>query len=107
MNMLAMLLICVATLVAIFFAMKFVGGDLTVVDDWRKAWRFYSVWALAVVGVLPDAYNAIVTAGLLGGSETPEALTWSMRAAAIGGILLRIVRQVQPPVPDDTDDAGS
>ncbi len=107
MNLFTMLLLCTAVLIAIYFAMKFIGGDLTVVGDWRKAWRFYSVWAFAVVGILPDAYNAIVASGMLGGADTPEYLTWSMRAAAIGGILLRLVKQVQPPIPDDTDGAGA
>lgn len=99
MNLVTLLFLAAVCVLAAFLAIRFIGGNFMMIEDWKKAWRFYSVWAFAIVGILPDAYNAIVAAGLLGGADTPDALTWGMRFAAIGGILLRLVKQAQPKLP--------
>lgn len=107
MNPIYLILGILAFAVAAYFALEFVGGKFTVIDDWKKAWKFYSVWAFAIVAAIPDAYNAVIASGLLDGSGASETLTWSIRAAAIGGLLLRFVKQAQPKLPDDTDQAGA
>jgi hypothetical protein len=107
MNMFGLLVAGVAFLLAAFVAIEFIGGSIAVIEDWKRAWRFYSVWFFAAVGVMPDAYDMIVASGLLNSPETPEALVWGMRFVAIGGIFARVIRQVRPPIPDDTDAAGA
>jgi hypothetical protein len=107
MNLLILLALFIAAVLLAAVAVRAIGGNLTMVDDWKKAWKFYSVWAMALVAALPDIYNAMISSGLLGGDDAPSALTWGIRIGAIGALLLRLVNQQKPPLPDDTDKAGA
>lgn len=66
------------------------------IEDWRQTWKFYSVWALAVLAALPDLYNALLAAGLLDAEAMPAAASWSIRIVAIAGIVFRFVNQKKP-----------
>lgn len=108
MNILLILLLLVAAVLIAVVAVRAIGGNALVIDDWRKAWKFYSVWGIAVLGAIPDIYNALVGSGLVGGDDAPNTLTWAARIAAIGVLLLRLVNQQKPALPvDDTDKAGA
>lgn len=66
------------------------------IEDWRQAWKFYSVWALAVLVALPDLYNALLAAGLLDADAMPPVAAWSVRIVAIAGLVVRFVNQKKP-----------
>lgn len=82
------------------FAVRAIGGNIALAADWKKAATFYSSWAIVVLGSLPDIYNAVVTSGLLEGTDAPEKLTWAARVLAVGGLMLRLVNQKKPAEPD-------
>ena len=58
------------------------------IENWRQAWKFYSVWAL------PDLYNMLAAFGAF--EDMPEAASWTVRGAAILGIVVRFVSQQKP-----------
>lgn len=66
------------------------------VDEWRQAWKWLSVWAFVLLGVAPDLHMAIVSMGWLDDSQTPPALKWFIRGLAVAGIALRLIRQQKP-----------
>ena len=67
---------------------------LKLVDDWRRAWRYYSVQAMAALAGLPIAYMALP-------ADWQAAIPDSWKMAAVGvvlvaGIVGRIVKQPEP-----------
>ena len=64
------------------------------IENWRQAWKFYSVWAFAVIAALPDLYNALAAFGAF--EDMPDAASWTVRGAAILGIVVRFVSQQKP-----------
>lgn len=67
-----------------------------IVSDWRKVWRYYSTWALAVLAVVPDIYAALVAAGLVTGDDMPDIAAWTVRGLAVVGIVSRFINQAKP-----------
>lgn len=107
MNPIYLIVGIVAFAVLSYFAIEFIGGKVTVIADWKRAFRYYSVWGIAVLGAWPDLYNLIQASGFLGGDTAPESLTWGGRVLAIVALAGRFIRQKQPAIPDDTDKAGA
>lgn len=66
------------------------------IADWRQGYKFYSAWALALLAVMPDVYNALLAAGLLDAEVMPEAASWAVRLVAILGIVSRFISQTRP-----------
>ena len=66
------------------------------VDDWRDVWKYYSTWALAVLAVTPDIYNALLAADLLNTDDVPDYAAWAIRGVAILGIVSRFINQQKP-----------
>ena len=66
------------------------------IKSWKEGYKFYSVWALAVLGAMPDLLNALTAAGLLTSEEMPEVAKWAIRAVAIFGIVSRFISQAKP-----------
>lgn len=66
-----------------------------IVTDWRKVWRYYSTWALALLALMPDLYAALVASGLLQG-DMPAVASWLIRGLAIAGIASRYINQARP-----------
>lgn len=71
---------------------------MKLIPEWKRAWRFYSVWAFAVIVALPELYNAAATLGLF--DAAPATLLWSMRGLALAGIVARFVDQARPRIED-------
>lgn len=68
---------------------------MNLVYDWREAWRWFSVQALAIIAVLPIVWPALpadVRAWV-----PPEWQPWILVALAIGGIAGRLVDQNKAP----------
>lgn len=67
--------------------------ELTLIDDWKKAWKLYSVWIFALVLAGPDIYNAAVTAGLISADHVPALFGRLVNIVGFVGIVSRIVKQ--------------
>jgi hypothetical protein len=67
---------------------------MKLVSDWKQSWKFYSVWALAVIAALPDLYNLLAAAGLF--DQMPEPAKWAVRGGAVLALVGRFVRQKKP-----------
>lgn len=67
-----------------------------IIPDWRQGWKFYSTWALAVLAVMPDIYNALLAADLLNTDDIPDYAAWAIRGVAILGIVSRFINQAKP-----------
>lgn len=66
------------------------------VSDWRQVWRYWSTWAFALLALMPDLYQALVAAGLLGDGTMPDTAAWMVRGLAIAGIVSRFINQAKP-----------
>lgn len=66
------------------------------VTDWRDVWKYYTIWALAVLALVPDIYAALVAAGLVTGDSMPDVATWLVRGIAVVGIVARYINQAKP-----------
>lgn len=69
---------------------------MKLIDDWKRAWRYYTTWAWAVVLAFPDLYSMV--AGLMTITDLPNEAAWSIRGLAIVGFVARLVKQKRPPV---------
>jgi hypothetical protein len=68
---------------------------MTLVPDWRKAWRWFSVQALAAIVMLPVVWATLpadAKAWLPDGWEP-----WVLMALAVAGIVGRLVDQNKAP----------
>ena len=66
---------------------------MQLVDDWKQAWRKFSVWAFIVLGAMPDIYSGVQALGWLDDKAVPPAFVWSIRFAAAAGLALRLIKQ--------------
>ena len=66
------------------------------ISNWREGWKFYSAWALAVLALVPDIYNAILASGVLDSETIPSEAAWIIRGVAILGIVSRFINQAKP-----------
>lgn len=68
---------------------------IKLVEDWKHAWRYYSVWAMAVLAALPDLYNLLAAGGVF--EAMPEPAKWAVRGGAALALFGRFVHQNKPP----------
>lgn len=104
------LLTILATLVAIVLlaalAVRYIGGNFTLIEDWKKAWKFYSTWMLALIALLPDLWNSIVISGITDTGDVPSAFSYTLKGGVLVALVLRQVKQVKksPNLPDFDND---
>ena len=104
-------IIAVIVLAVIAFALliRAIGGNFTLIQDWRKAWKFYSTYMLALVAFLPEIFNAIVSGGYLEGDPVSEKFSFWLKIGAGTTFALRMIKQVPKPKSpfDPSDSAGA
>jgi hypothetical protein len=61
------------------------------IDDWRRAWRLFSVQLFALVALFPDMYDGIAALGWM--DQLPEQARWAIRAMGAVGIVARVIKQ--------------
>lgn len=97
MNLIVLALLALAAvLTAGYWGVKLIGGNVALVDDWKRGYTYLSTWGIAVLGAWPDIYNAILASGFLSGDTAPEALTWGGRVLAILALVGRFISQKKP-----------
>lgn len=67
------------------------------IKDWRRAWKFYSMWIFAFLIAFPDLYAEATALGLIQGGHIEDYF----RVFGMMGLVLRVVGQGRP----DEDDA--
>lgn len=72
--------------------------DKVLVDNWREAWKFYSLWAYAVVAALPQIAELAAQFGILSADagNVPESFASLLKWAAFFGALVRLLKQLKP-----------
>lgn len=99
--MLNLILIVLAALIAVVIALaiaiKALGGNLQLVDDWKKAWRYYSTWGLLLIAELPAIWTAAASEGLVSPADVPEGYAWATRIMAWATFIALKVKQVERP----------
>lgn len=72
---------------------------LKLIDNWKQAWRMWTVQISALVLLLPDLYAGVQALGWLDSADCPPALAWSIRILGGVGVVARLIRQskLQPP----------
>ena len=68
---------------------------MTPVPEWRQAWRWYSVQALAVLVVLPQAWEQIPPE--VKAMIPPAWLPWIISGVAAAGVIGRVWPQRPKP----------
>jgi hypothetical protein len=63
------------------------------VSGWQKAYQMWSVWAMVLMGAMPDIYSAAVASGLFEGEGVPQQLGYIMKVLAFLGVVSRLVKQ--------------
>ena len=66
---------------------------IELVDEWRKWYAMYSIWAFVLLGALPDIYNLAVQFNLLTGDNAPALLARTINTVAFLGAVSRMVKQ--------------
>jgi hypothetical protein len=85
------IIIVAAVLAAL--AVRAIGGNIALVDDWRKAWRWYSTYAILFGAFLPEFFNEFVHAGIFDGTPVEGEFRYIAKFVAGAALLLRMVKQ--------------
>jgi hypothetical protein len=76
---------------------------MRLVEDARSAWKWLSMWGLAIIATTPHAYEyALAVSGALTGQGVaiPPALKWTITALAVATAMGRLIKQDAPaPAP--------
>jgi|LSQX01.1.fsa_nt_gb hypothetical protein len=101
MNLFALAAILIGLGIAAAVAVRAIGGNIAVVDDWRVAWRYYSTWGWLFVAMLPDLWNSLLAGGYLDAGDVPSEFSWSVKIALAGTFILKQIKQVERPAPPE------
>lgn len=99
MNLLGLLALVIGLAVAAAFAVRALGGNIALVDDWKLAFRYYSTWGWMFVALLPDLWNSLIAGGYLDQGDVPSEFSWSVKLALIATFVLKQIKQVERPAP--------
>lgn len=68
---------------------------LELITNWNKAYKLYSIWFFAVLGLAPDIFNLAVQMGVIDSTSAPAILTRLINTVAFLGAVTRLVKQKQ------------
>lgn len=68
---------------------------MKLIQNWRKGWKFYSVWAYALILALPELYSQLMYSGVIDMYDPPPYVN-VLRVIAFVGLVLRFVDQSKP-----------
>lgn len=98
-TILAIVALLIGLVLAFAVAVRALGGNVALVDDWKSAFRYYSTWGWMFVAMLPDLWNSLIAGGYLDQGDVPSEFSWSVKLALIGTFILKQIKQVERPAP--------
>lgn len=75
--------------------MNFGKFKVELVAEWRHFYRMYSIWAMVIMGMLPDIYNELVASGIFEGTEVDHIFARIAKLVALIGVLSRLIKQAK------------
>lgn len=63
------------------------------VGNWKESYKWFSMYAYAILGLLPEIFDLAVTSGILEAESTPAALNYTIKLIAFLGAVGRLVNQ--------------
>lgn len=78
-------------------AVRALGGNIALVEDWKKTITYYSQWAWGLMLILPTAINEAAAEGLFDLNGLGSTETWMIRGVALMGLLSRLIAQRPKP----------
>jgi hypothetical protein len=67
--------------------------DKYLVNDWRKSWKFLSMWFFLILGLSPALYELAVQYDLVKPGRLPEIFSDAINLVAFLGAASRVVDQ--------------
>lgn len=67
--------------------------QIQLIEEWKKAYKFYSIWFFVIIGALPELFNLAVQSGLVDSEAAPQALSRLISLIAFAGAASRMIRQ--------------
>ena len=55
---------------------------MELIDDWKQAWKKFSVQAFIVLAAMPDIYGGVQSLGWLDDKAVPQSFVWAIRIGA-------------------------
>ena len=99
-----MYLLIIAAVIAVVIVgavlVRAIGGNITILDHWKQAWKFYSTWFLLLIAESPNIWNAAIAAGVFEVEAVPGEFAWMTRLASLGTFFVLYIRQRMPTRPD-------
>lgn len=95
-----LILILAATILAVIalaVGVKALGGNLSIVGDWRDTLRYYSTWGLSVLAASPMIWNEAVASGVISAAQVPGEFKWMTIALSVYVFFVTRVKQIDRP----------
>lgn len=75
--------------------------DKVLVENWRQAWKFYSLWFYALLAALPELVALAAQYGIIDATsaDEPGFVAALIRWIAFAGAFSRIIKQLKPELP--------
>lgn len=64
---------------------------IKLIENWKKAYKLWSVWFFILIGIAPDLYNSLSYMGWL--EQAPQPFIWFIRVLATIGFISRLIKQ--------------
>lgn len=98
---LAVLGLALAAVIAVGLTTRWLGGNLAIVEDWKKAATWLTMAAWGVVFSLPSLWNEAVAIGLIDAAASVDSkFAWLIRALSLLGAFVRLVSQKKGILPE-------
>ncbi len=66
---------------------------IELVDDWKQAYKYFSVWFFTILGALPQIYQVLASYGVISSETAPTALINTISVIAALGAIARVLKQ--------------
>lgn len=66
---------------------------LTLIENWKDAYRFYTIWIYSFIIGFPSLWNELVAAGVIQSDTLPPEFKAALAVIGTVGIASRIVKQ--------------
>jgi len=66
---------------------------IQLIENWNQWYKMISMYAIIVLGLLPDIWNLAISFGLLEAAAAPKQLAYTINLVAFIGAVGRLVKQ--------------